>query len=337
MAKYSKIAITGATGYIGKNLSHYLHKKGYEVYALIRPDKINAFNNGVSEKIYDLTDRDTLENIFKDVDAVIHLAALFNHPQFGWEDYYNVNVRGTENVLAAALKCNVKKVIHCSTVGVVSGNGNKRSNEESPYSPPEWDKYEVTKCEAEKLVIDFSKKNNLNSMVIRPSQVYGPGDKRKSKFYRMIKNGYIVNPGNTVKHPIYIEELCRAFEIALNTDTAPGEVFIIADQEEIMLKDLVNVIAKKMGRKYPRFIIPAAPVTLACTYTEAVCNSLKIKPPLFRRSMDFFTKSVKFDVNKAAKVLKFKSKVHISDGVDKTINWYIKSGLLNFSISLICF
>lgn len=330
MSKYKKIAVTGAAGFIGKNLCNYLQQKGYEVIALIRAGKKNTFTKkGINERICDVTDINSLENAFKDVDVVIHLAALFNTPEFDWNDYRRVNVSGTQNVLSAAVKCNVKKVIHCSTVGVSSNNGKVPVNEKTPYSPPGWDKYEVSKCEAEKLVIDFSKKNDLNIIIIRPSQVYGPGDERKSKFYRMIQKGYVVNPGETTKHLIYIDELSRVFEIALNSDVKSGEVFIIADQKEILLKDLIKIIAGKMGKEYPKIIIPAAPVTLACSFTEYICNVIKIKPPLFRRSMDFFTKSVFFDVSKASEILNFRNEVDVPTGVENTIKWYTENGFLN--------
>ncbi len=132
-----KVAITGATGFIGGNLCKYLGDKGHTVVALARsPDKAKYLESiGVEIRTADITDTDTLEESFAGVDVVINLAALFNHPDLTWEDYKKVNVQGVKNVLASAKKSSVKRVLHCSTVGVATG-GPPPYSEKSPYSPP---------------------------------------------------------------------------------------------------------------------------------------------------------------------------------------------------------
>lgn len=325
-----KIAITGASGFIGNNLTHYLSDRGHHVIALARSaEKVRALNgNRVLGRVADLTDQDALKTALKDAEAVIHLAALFTNPECTWNDYYRVNVEGTKNVLEAAMQSGVRRVVHCSTVGVAMSSGSPPYSEKSPYSPPSWDKYETTKCEGEQLVLDFHHTKGLPVVVIRPAQVYGPGDTRKAKFYRMVKKGIIVNPGRTLKHLIYIDDLCRAFEIALLSDKAVGEVFIIAGDKPTALSDLVKLIADELGVSTPRVRLPAMPMTWICAITESICNLFKIKPPLYRRSMDFFTKSVEFDVTHAHTVLGFHSQVAVLTGVAKTAAWYLENGLL---------
>ena len=325
-----KIAITGASGFVGSNLTYYLRDRGYNVIALARSkEKAQAFNGQeVIGRVADVTDPDSLKTAFQDVEVVIHLAALFTNPECTWNDYYQINVEGTRNVLEAAMHSGVRRVIHCSTVGVAMGAGSPPYSEKTPYSAPAWDKYETTKCEGEKLALDFHRSNGLPLVAIRPAQVYGPGDTRKAKFYRMVKNGIIVNPGRTLKHLIYIDDLCRAFEIALVSDKAVGDVFIIAGDKPTALSDLVRLIADELGVSTPRVRLPAMPMTWICAITESICNLFKIKPPLYRRSMDFFTKSVEFDITHAHTVLGFHSQVAVPTGVAKTATWYLENGLL---------
>lgn len=325
-----KIVITGASGFLGHHLSHYLYQRGHQVYPLVRSsEKAKVFEGkGLHPRVGDVGDREFLQSLFSEVDVVFHLAALFNNPESSWDDYSRVNVESVRTVLEVAKECGVSRVIHCSTVGVASGNGKEASSESAPYSPPEDDKYEKTKCEGEKVALDFYRQEGLPIVVIRPAQVYGPGDVRKAKFYRMVKKGLLVGSGNNWKHLVYIDDMSRAFELAMLNEQAVGEVFIIAGERPILLKDLVSIVSKELGVDFPKTRLPAAPITLVCALTEMMCNAIGMKPPLFRRSMDFFTKSVQFDVTKAHKILGFKSEVGVPAGIANTAAWYKSNGCL---------
>ena len=255
-----RIAITGASGFIGSNLSCHLQEQGHEVIGLVRStSQSNMLKDaGIEVQICDVTDSDCLEQVFQGVDVVFHLAALFNHPEASWEDYRHVNVQGTKNVLNASEACKVGRVIHCSTVGVAVRSGAPPFSESTPYSPPTWDKYETTKCEAEKTALDFHARTGLPIVIIRPSQVYGPGDTGKAKFYKMVQKGVLVNPGNTLKHLIFIHDLCRAFELAMEKDEGIGEVLIIAEEKAIALKDLISIAARELGVAPPKIYLPAS-------------------------------------------------------------------------------
>jgi nucleoside-diphosphate-sugar epimerase len=279
-------------------------------------------------RIGDIRDIEALKAAFIDVDIVVHLAALFNRPNASWEEYQAVNIGGTRNVMEAAISAKVKQVIHCSTVGVAIGADRLPSSEKTPYSPPIWDKYETSKCEGEKLALEYHDQQGLSVTVLRPAQVYGPGDRSKAKFYRLIKKGIIINPGKTLKHLIYIDDLCRAFEFATSRKNIGGEVFIIGGEEVVSLKDLIIVVAKELEVNVPKVYLPATPITWLCTLVEKVGNFIGIEPPVFRRSMDFFTRSVEFDVSKAKNILKFKSEIDVATGVSRTAKWYNDNGLI---------
>jgi nucleoside-diphosphate-sugar epimerase len=262
-----------------------------------------------------------LESAFDGVHGVFHTAALFNHPDRSWDDYRDVNVKGTVNVLRAAKMAGVEKVVHTSTIGVATEAKPPPYDEETPYSPQPDDKYEVSKAEGEIAARAFADENDLRLSVIRPAQVYGPGDRSKVKFYKLVKKGVIVDPGDTDKHLIYIDDLCHAFLKTMESRSADGEVFVIAGRESTKLAELVDLAAAAMDVRPPGIKLPAKPVVLTCTVVEKICNSLRIKPIIFRRSMDFFTRSVICDATKAARVLGFRSQVAVPDGVRKTVRW----------------
>lgn len=324
-----RVAVTGATGFIGGNLCKHLVASGHDVVAMVRsPENAERIVSlGAEPRTGDITDTASLGNAFQGVDAVINLAALFNHPDKTREEYERVNVQGVKNVLECAMRSGASRVLHCSTVGIAI-DGKPPYSEATPYSPPAWDKYETTKCEGEKAAIGFYKEHGFPVVAIRPAQVYGPGDVSKLKFYRMVKKGVIVNPGRTLKHLIYIDDLCRAFELALTNEEAPGNPIIIAGREVTPLRELVNIVAGELGVPAPKVALPALPVTLAAAVIEKVFQVANKKPPVFRRSMDFFTKSVEFTTDRARDILGFESSIDVKTGVHRTADWYQENGYL---------
>jgi nucleoside-diphosphate-sugar epimerase len=325
-----RFAVTGAGGFVGGQLVSQLLKSGHEVIAIVRRQEqgTELEQMGAIVRVADIRNQDQIEQAIAGSTGVFHLAALFNNPDKTWEDYREVNVQGSLNVLAAASNRQVKRVVHCSTVGVATEAEPPPYSEKTPYSPQPDDKYEVSKCEAEQAVLGFAAENDISVSVIRPAQVYGPGDKSKVKFYKLVKKGIIVSPGRTRKHLIYIDDLCRAFELAMLTPAANNEIFLIAGNESTALKDLVSIAADILDVPYPKIRLPAFPVTMACAIVERVCNILKVKPIIFKRSMDFFTRTVECKTEKANTILGFESRVAVKDGVESTIEWYRKKELI---------
>lgn len=326
-----KIAVTGATGFIGANLCTHLQIMGHEVVAIVRDlEKAESILPANMQTIQaDINDQDSLEHAFKGCQGVMHLAALFNNPENSWEDYHDTNVKAVDRVILAAQVTGVKRVVHCSTVGVAISKEGPPYDEDSAYNPPKWDKYETTKCEGEKAALHYAKQPGAPEVVvIRPAQVYGPGDHSKAKFYKMVKSRVLINPGETLKHLIYIDDLSEAFHLAMLKKGISGEIFTIAGNTVTPLKDLILIVGKALGVQKPKYFIPSTPIVLLATVVEAVFNAVGKKPPIFRRSMDFFRKSVHFNAKKAHAVLGFQSKTSVREGVKATADWYKKMDLI---------
>lgn len=323
-------AVTGAGGFIGGRLTRYLIDQGVRVVAVVRRSEQGSelAKYGADVRTADICEREQLVAAFSGCDGVFHLAALFNHPDRTWDDYRAVNVQGTLNVLGVASELGIDRVVHCSTVGVATEAEPPPYSEETPYSPQPDDKYEVTKCEAEQAAIDFSRRNGQSISVIRPAQVYGPGDLSKKKLYKLVQKGVIVNPRKTRKHLIYIDDLCRSFFLAMTTPAADGEIFLIAGEDSIALRDLVTLVAESLDVDVPRIRLPALPITWTCAVIESSCNLIGVKPPIFRRSMDFFTRTVECRTDKAKRILGFASRVNPRDGVQATADWYRAEGVI---------
>ena len=109
---------------------------------------------------------------------------------------------------------------------------------------------------------------------------------------------------------------------------ADGEIFIIGGEEFVTLNNLFEIIASELKVAPPRIKIPLLPVLWMATLCEFVCVPLKIEPPLHRRRVSFFKNNRAFSVEKAKRILGYKSEVTLREGIRKTINWYEKQRLI---------
>jgi nucleoside-diphosphate-sugar epimerase len=103
---------------------------------------------------------------------------------------------------------------------------------------------------------------------------------------------------------------------------AAGRTYIIAGGEVTTLNELVGLAAEVAGVSRPRLRLPVWPVWAAGAACEAICRPLGIEPPLYRRRVDFFTKSRAFDISRARRELGFAPAVGLRDGIGRTLEWY---------------
>lgn len=325
--------VTGATGFVGGHLARRLIALGSEVTCLVRhssdPKTVEELKKLGATIVYgDVTNRESVFTAAKGKDVIFHIAALFRQAKFPDEVYWDVNVKGTENVLDAAEEFGVARVIHCSTIGVHSHIKNPPADETEEYRPG--DIYQLTKCEAEKMTKARFDSGRLKGSIIRPAMIWGDGDKRMLKLFRgVVKRRFpIIGNGKTQMHWIYVHDLVESFILAAERDEAIGQTYIIAGRRPTTIEELVNAVAKCAGVKPLPLKIPAVPVQILGSITEAVCIPFGIEPPIYRRRVDFFTKDRSFSTDKASQELGFKPKYDFEDEVEQIYNWYDQHGWL---------
>jgi len=320
--------VTGANGFVGSRLCRELLEHRYHVRALHRPNSdISTLGDLDVEKVEgDVTDPASLRKAFSGIDVVFHIAALFRQAKHPPSVYHQVNVEGTRNVFNAAIQNGVSRIIHCSTVGVHSHIPNPPANESEEYRPG--DIYQETKCEGEKVALSFFNEGKIEGAVIRPAMIWGPGDSRTLKLFKGIANRRfpLIGTGRTLLHWILVDDLVSAFRLAAEKEDPSGEVYIIAGERPVEMKYLIDSVAKAFKVKPPPFRIPAFPIQLIGTLVEAVCIPFGIEPPIYRRRVDFFTKTRAFDSTKAARELSFKPAHSFEEEVELICNWYREHG-----------
>ncbi len=174
------IAITGASGHIGANLCRSLVEGGYTVRALIHKNCASLEGIHTEKMNGDLMDQASLEAFVEDVDIVFHLAGVISIRRQDFSDVFEKNVRGTRNILAAARKSSVKRVIHFSSIhALVHEPLDKTLDETRPLALHDRMAYSRSKAYAEKEVFD-SVRQGLDAVILNPTAVIGPEDHEPS-------------------------------------------------------------------------------------------------------------------------------------------------------------
>ena len=327
-----RLLITGGTGFVGSRLAIRAREFGHEVRATgMRNTAAEAANAeqlarlGIDVLVLPIGELARAPGAFEGVDAVIHLAAA-QHEANVPDDYFrDVNVRGTEALLEASRGAGVKRFVYGSTIGVY-GDREGLIDETTPARPDNI--YGVTKLEAERLVL--ARSADLHAVVVRISEVYGPGDRRLLKLFRAIRRHRFLNvgAGTNLHHPIYIDDLTQGLLLAAAAPAESGDVFVLPGKEVVTTEAMVAAIAAAVGARAPRLRLPLWPILGGAVLLETVLRPLGIQPPLHRRRVDFFRKSFSFDGSKAAALLGFAPQVGFAEGALRAARWYEDIGEL---------
>ena len=323
-----QVLVTGATGFTGGHLARALKARGYEVRAMVRtPAAAQVLSAaGITLVPGDLARPESLPHAVKDIDVVYNIAALYRQAGLPESVYHQVNATAVGQLIEAAAAAEVKRVVHCSTVGVHGDIERPPAGEDAPLRPG--DVYQESKVEGERIARAAAARTGLPVVIARPSGIYGPGDRRLLKLFRGVahRKFVILGDGKIFYHLTYIDDLVEGFRLCGEVPHAAGHTYILAGAEVPTLNDLVTLIAAEAGVPPPSLRLPAWPFWIAGAACEAVCAPFGIEPPLYRRRVDFFTKSRAFDISKARAELGYRPAVDLREGIRRTLAWYRSAG-----------
>ncbi len=329
-----RVLVTGATGFTGGHLAVTLAARGDEVRALVRPKSRARFEastlprKGVIAVEGDLLDAGAVQRAANGVDVVYHIAATYREAGQRDSAYRAINVDGTRNVLDAAKAGGARRLVHCSTGGVHGHIANPPANEDAPFNPG--DVYQETKLEAEQAAREFGNRTGFDVVVARPIGIYGPGDTRFLRMFRGLarRRFPMIGSGQVFYHLTFIDDLVEGFRLCGTIPAAKGRTYLLAGPRYTTLEQLVALVAKESNVPPPRIHWPVWPFRTAGLLCEMACVPLGIEPPIFRRRVDFYTKSRAFDTTRARTELGFAPRVDLEDGIKVTADWYRREGLL---------
>ncbi len=325
------VLVTGATGFTGINLTRKLVAAGLRVSALARlsSDLKPLQDLDIHWFRGDVFDERIMREAVVGQQYVFHVAAAFREPKSTDLDYWNVHVRSTQIIAEEALKnVDFKRYVHVSTIGVHGNISHPPATESYPFDPG--DAYQRTKLEAEQWLNKYARKHSLPYVIIRPAGIYGPGDRRFLKLYRMaLKPVFILlGKGRCLYHLVHVDDLTNTFIVAATHPDALGETFISGADEPICIADIAKIVAEHFNRTLRVVRLPIGPFFLLADLCELLCKPFKIDPPLYRRRVAFYSKDRAFDVSKMRNVLEYSPCHSNRNGIIETVDWYVSQGWL---------
>lgn len=324
-----KILVTGGTGFIGTHLAESALSRGVAVNVLgltdTAADSRNAeFLGSLGANVFSgsITDESLCREALSGVTHVYHLAVAMREGGMTDEYFKRVNLDGTRTILDECRKAGVVRFIYCGTIGIFGHRFEGVADEDSPKRPGNI--YEETKLKAETLTLEYGREIGLETLSLRPADVYGPRDERLRKLFAAIDKGRfpLFGDGAGRRHMVYVSDVVAAFEKALTADGVTGEALIIAGPETCTLDELIHRIQKTAGQKRFGYRLPLPPMLAAAAITEDVCKVIGVAPPIYRRRMDFYTSDVAFDISRATARLGWTPAVDLETGIDTTLQSY---------------
>ena len=323
--------VTGATGFTGGHLARALRRQGRDVRAIVRAEDARSSAlaaEGIDVRQGDLRDADSLRRALGGIDIVYNIGANYRQASAGRDNYYAVNAAAVATLVELAAATGVRRVVQCSTVGVHGNVEHPPGNEDAPLRPG--DDYQRSKLEGERLGREAAARHDVELVIARPSGIYGPGDRRLLKLFRGVSRRTFVTlgSGDIFYHLTYVDDLVEGFRLCGEVSRAAGRTYILAGGEVTPLNELVRRIAAAAGVRPPSLRAPVWPFWVAGALCEAVCVPLRIEPPIYRRRVDFFTKSRAFDIARARQELGYSPQVGLDEGIRRTLAWYREQGWL---------
>jgi nucleoside-diphosphate-sugar epimerase len=326
----NRVLVTGATGFAGLSLALNLAAAGHRVRGLVRNrDKAVVLQQaGVDLVVGDVRDPEILREAVEGVDTVYHLAAVFRQAGVPESEYREVHVNATRTLVELSAVANVRRVVHCSTVGVHGSvsREDEPATEDAPFRP--MDMYQLTKLQGEQAAQETADRLGVPLTVVRPGPIYGPGDRRLLKIIGGVarRRFVLIGDGTPRFQMVYVDDLTEGFKLAAESPSAVGRVYIFVGSEAPTLNELVQEIAEVAHVKPPPFRLPVWPFLMAGALCEAVCVPLGIEPPIYRRRVKFFTSNRWFDTSRARTELGFTPRMPLRAGLQRTLDSYRQLG-----------
>ena len=322
-----EVLITGGNGFLGRNLILALQERGdsVRVLALLTEDTTWLEKRGVAVFRGDLRHPDVLTAPMRDVDGVFHLAAMIG----AWrpmQDYYAVNVTGTESVCRAALAAGVRRLVHISSAMVYNMAIGRPVTEDDPLEPLD-EPYCMTKAEGDKLVQRLIAEDHLPAIIIRPATLFGPGD--RLNFGRIadrvrVGKGIIIGCGGNALPLVYVTDMVQGLLLAMDQENAVGHAYNIGNDQPLTQEQYLSAIAQEIGVAPPRIHVPYSPLYAAAYAAErlATLSGNRVPPFVTRHGVKLYGADNRLSIAKARRDLGYAPQIPLREGVRLAAAWY---------------
>ncbi|MDD5772311.1 MAG: NAD-dependent epimerase/dehydratase family protein [bacterium] len=329
-----KVLITGANGFVGSNLVRELLKKNYKVYCLVRKTSSVKLLSGlnISYLYGSIDDKSSLENAFSSLKSdfpeyIIHCAGVLKGRTR--EDFFSINAEGAKNIVEACLlyKEKIKRFVYISSLAA-SGPATKINPRKETDTPNAISFYGQSKLAGEGELKKAS--SQIPITILRPTAVYGPGDKGIYTYFKLINSGIMPHAGNMEMEisVIFVEDLVKAILFAMEKKEAAGEIYFVSDETVYKLKEILSEIKKTLDKKTFPLVVPDFLLFFVAIISEFISGLFGKATFLNRQKfLEIQQKGWVCSTDKL-KQLGFKPEYDLKRGVEETVKWYRENGWL---------
>jgi len=334
--------VTGGCGFVGAAIARALKARGDEVIVLdVAPD---CPVEGVDYRRVDITNKAAVTEACRGVDTVIHNASIVHTKQNKQDVVWAVNLGGTENMLEAAQKNGVPRLIYISSGSVVyEGKDIENGDESLPYSSVSQAPYADSKIAAEKLVLAENGKGGVATCALRPHVVFGPGDNRfMPTLLAKGRNGQLrvqIGRGVWLSDYTYVSNMTDAVLLAdealakdgLNS-IAAGQAYFITNGEPMPFWDFIRKVAARLGFPPVKYTAPKSLVYAIAAVKEGIDTlkggTLNAEDGLTRFAIRYMCTHHYFSIEKARRELGYNPAVSVDEGIERTCQHLEAAGLV---------
>lgn len=322
------VVVTGASGFVGKNLCEFLVGRKHQVRAVLRRPAADAVPGREDHIVVDFADREALVSAFTGADAVVHAAARVHQmgPQArgAAEVYERVNVAGSRSVFEAAARAGARKCIFVSSVHAGTTTEDQSDSPDAGRHPSE--AYGRSKLEAERVLLAMSAPAGFEGTVLRLPMVYGPGMKGNMlPLFAAVHRG-VPLPFGGVRNQrslVYVGNVAAAIEALLHCKSAGGRVFFVADGRPVSTPELLRLVGASIGRPARVFRVPSLALVSAGLAGDILQRFRAVT--LSTAAMQRLTESLVVDSGGMASACGFSPPFSIEQGLAETGRWYLRA------------
>jgi nucleoside-diphosphate-sugar epimerase len=311
-----RVAVTGATGFIGWHVCERLRDDGWTVLAIVRPASARPLPAGIERVSADL-DTSTIVSGCGHVDVVVHAAGIVRARSAA--DYRAVNVDGTRAIVAAARALDARLVHVSSQTAAGPAPALRPSREDDPPAPIT--AYGQSKLDGESVVRNTAA---VPWTILRPGAVYGPRDRQFLPLFQTAQRGIFPRIPNAATFSltlVHVEDVARGVAAVCATEGRDGELLFIGHPRSPSIDDMLNALARTFNRPYRPIPVPLAVVRLGAWLGVGGLNA--------ERLAEITSAGFVCSVERAERRLGFRAAVDMDDGFRSTAAWYRANGWLS--------
>lgn len=317
------VLVTGGTGFLGQHLASMLLERGHRVRLMGRNMTAakTLLERGAVPVVADLRERDAVAAACEGIEVVYHAGAL-SAPWGRRADFFEINVGGTEAVLAGCLKHGVRRVVYVSSPSVVFDGGDQQLlREDAPYPQRFASVYSLTKKVGEDRVRAASQQG-LETVIARPKAIFGPGD--TSLLPRLIdaaRRGRLpqIGDGRNLVDLTYVENVSHALVLAATSPQANNKTYTITNDEHVPLWEVIRVVLQRLHLSTNLREVPLPVALAAASLMEATARVTAREPLLTRYSAAILARTQTYDISAAKRDLGYAPIVALDEGIERTM------------------